>query len=119
MKFSPLPDLKSRSQLAIAALAVWALMSIALALSTGSGLTRTLGDTDDALRLTMVRDLVSGRGWFDQRLTRLQPPLGTYMHWSRLIDGGEAGLLRIFALVLPAGQAEMAMRVTWPLLWML
>ena len=36
----------------------------------------TLGDPDDALRLSMVRDLVHGRGWFDQRVDRLQPPLG-------------------------------------------
>lgn len=119
MKLSPIPDLGSRRQLAITAIAVWLIVSFTLMLSGGPRVARTLGDTDDALRLTMVRDLASGRGWFDQKLIRLQPPLGTYMHWSRLVDGGEASLLKLFALFLPAGQAETAMRMTWPLLWIL
>ena len=82
-------------------------------------LVRTVGDPDDALRLSMVRDLAAGRGWFDQRLERLQPPRGVYMHWSRLLDGAEAGLLKAFAAVLPPDRAELAMRAAWPLLWVL
>ena len=41
-----------------------------------------LGDTDDATRIVMVRELLAGRGWWDQHWMRLQPPVGVYMHWS-------------------------------------
>jgi hypothetical protein len=115
---SALPDLSSRRQLAITTLLVWLALAGSLAVARFSHLGVSLGDTDDALRLTMVRDLASGQGWFDQKLTRLQPPLGLYMHWSRLIDGGEAALLKLFGLILPPAQAETAMRLTWPLLWL-
>jgi hypothetical protein len=104
--------------LALGALIVW-LISFLATIPAIPRLLRTVGDTDDALRLTMVRDLAGGRGWFDQRLSRLQPPQGLYMHWSRLVDGAEAALLKLFATVLPADQAEMAMRMTWPVLWVL
>ncbi|HEX4710909.1 hypothetical protein [Phenylobacterium sp.] len=118
MKLSPVPDFSAPRRLAAAAAAVW-LIACAAAAVSWPRLVRTVGDTDDALRLTMVRDLVAGRGWFDQRLSRLQPPAGLYMHWSRLVDGAEAALLKLFASVLPADQAEMAMRLTWPVLWVL
>ena len=118
MTLSPVPDLKTRGQLALVALAVWGIACASLLAAHHSHLSHALGDPDDALRLSMVRDLAAGQGWFDQRLVRLQPPLGLFMHWSRLIDGGEAALLQLFGLVLPPDQAEMAMRVTWPLLWL-
>ncbi len=80
---------------------------------------RTLGDTDDAMRLVLVRDLLDGRGWYDQLVMRLQPPAGTVMHWSRLLDGALAGVLWLMRLGLPPAQAEQAMRVCWPLAWIL
>jgi hypothetical protein len=67
------------------------------------------------MRLVLVRDLMAGRGWYDQLVTRLQPPLGTYMHWSRLVDAALAGMTWTFRLVLPAPSAEMAVRLLWPL----
>jgi hypothetical protein len=118
LKLSPIPDWASRRQLALAALILW-LEAFLATIPALPRLIRTVGDTDDALRLTMVRDLVAGRGWFDQKLDRLQPPQGLYMHWSRLVDGAEAALLKLFAMVLPAEHAEMAMRMTWPVLWVL
>jgi hypothetical protein len=118
LKLSPIPDWASRRQLALGALIVW-LISFLATIPAIPRLVRTLGDTDDALRLSLVRDLAAGRGWFDQKIVRLQPPDGLYMHWSRLVDGAEAALLKLFATVLPAGQAEMAMRMTWPVLWVL
>ena len=85
-----------------------------------SSLAANLGDTDDALRLVIVRDLLSGRaGWFDQHMMRLQPPLGMDLHWSRLIDGGLLGLQSLLRLVLPPDRAEIAMRALWPSLWIL
>src|SRR3954452_14790108 len=41
-------------------------------------------DTDDAMRLVQVRDLLAGQSWFDLTATRLDPP-GTLMHWSRVV----------------------------------
>ena len=80
-----------------------------------SHLAKTLGDPDDAPRLVLVRDLMAGRGWYDQLVTRLQPPLGTVMHWSRLLDGLLAGLIWMFRLVLTPPAAETAVRLLWPL----
>jgi hypothetical protein len=82
-----------------------------------SHLDLTLGDTDDAMRLVMVRDLLAGRGWYDQWIGRLQPPVGTYMHWSRLLDAGLAGLIRLFEIWLPPPGAERMARLVWPLAW--
>lgn len=45
-----------------------------------------LPDPDDALRLVQVRDLIAGQGWFDLTQHRIDPPGGTPMHWSRLVD---------------------------------
>jgi len=118
MTLSPVPDLKSRGQLALVAMGVWVIAAVSLLVAHRADLNHALGDPDDALRLSMVRDLVGGQGWFDQKLARMQPPLGLYMHWSRLVDGGEAGLIWLFSLILPHNQAEMAMRITWPLLWL-
>ncbi len=81
-------------------------------------LVEKLGDTDDALRLVIVRDLLSGRaGWFDQHMLRLQPPLGMDLHWSRLIDGGLAAFQWLLRFGLPPDRAEIAMRALWPLMW--
>jgi len=78
---------------------------------------RTLGDTDDAMRMVLVRDLLNGRGWFDQLVTRIDPPHGVYFHWSRLIDGALAALMWLAGLFAPPAEAELAVRLVWPLLW--
>ena len=114
MKLSPPPDFSSNRRLVLAALAVTLIASIGVFLQY-SHLARTLGDPDDAMRLVLVRDLMAGRGWYDQLVTRLQPPLGTYMHWSRLVDGALAGMIWTFRLVLPPSAAETAVRLFWPL----
>ena len=87
------------------------------AFATGRGLSNNLGDTDDAMRLVLVRGLLKGRGWWDQHLMRLQPPMGLYMHWSRLLDGGIAGLEHVFALFVDWPRAEWLTRLIWPVLW--
>src|SRR5437763_854664 len=43
-------------------------------------------DTDDAMRMVQVRDLMAGQGWFDMIAHRLDPPDGLLMHWSRVVD---------------------------------
>src|SRR5690349_7447670 len=55
-------------------------------------------DTDDAIRLTEVRDFLAGQNWFDLVQHRLNTPYGGLIHWSRLVDLPEAlvvGLLRL------------------------
>ncbi len=116
MQLSPAPDLGSQRRIVWAALVVtlvvWAKFAI-----QNHNLGLTLGDTDDALRLTLVRDLLSGRGWYDQLVTRLQPPQGVYMHWSRLLDGAIATVDGFFRLFVSPDAADTATRFVWPLLW--
>jgi hypothetical protein len=101
------------------ALGVTVLVALYLGLREAPHVPSTLGDTDDALRLMLLRDLISGRaGWWDQHLTRLQPPIGMDLHWSRLVDGGLALLESGFRLFLGSAQAEVATRVAWPLMWL-
>lgn len=46
----------------------------------------TLPDTDDNMRMSQVRALLEGQGWYDLRQYKLNPPQGFDMHWSRLVD---------------------------------
>jgi hypothetical protein len=110
------PDLDSNAGLALMTAITTAIIITGLVWQ-GDDLRRALGDTDDAMRLVMVRDLLAGRGWWDQLVTRLQPPSGVYMHWSRLVDGGLASMIWLFERVLSPAQAEIATRLVWPQLW--
>ncbi len=111
------PDLSSWRRLALGALGVALAVGVMLFLRDGSRVDVSLGDTDDAMRLVMVRDLVHGRGWWDQQVMRLQPPVGVFSHWSRLVDGGLALVYSLLALFQPASAAERTLRLIWPLLW--
>jgi hypothetical protein len=46
----------------------------------------SLPDTDDNMRMSQVRALLNGQGWYDLRQYKLNPPTGFNMHWSRLVD---------------------------------
>src|ERR1700744_2028691 len=116
MQLSPLPDVSSNRRLAWTALAVTLVVRVALSLHDGN-LGKTLGDTDDAMRLVLVRDLMAGRGWYDQWVGRLQPPVGPYMHWSGLVGAGLGAEAWVFRLVLSPPAAETATRLVWPLAW--
>jgi hypothetical protein len=118
MQLSPLPDLSSNRRLGLTALVV-TLAVAGVLIWRDNDVGRTLGDTDDAMRLVLVRDLLHGRGWWDQWIGRLQPPLGTYIHWSRLVDGALAGLIWLLERVMSPGAAEYAVRLLWPLAWIL
>jgi hypothetical protein len=116
MQLTDTPDLTSNRRLVLLGLAVTLAIVVVLACTEGN-ITRTLGDTDDAMRLVLVRDLLHGRGWYDQLVTRLQPPQGIYMHWSRLLDGALAALIWLGERVTSPANAELAVRFVWPLLW--
>ena len=112
------PDLAgSGRRLALTALAVAVVIGLILGFRDARGLAWSLGDTDDAMRAVLVRELLNGQGWWSQHLFRLQPPIGVYMHWSRLLDGGIALLERFFALFVGWPKAEWLTRLVWPLLW--
>jgi len=101
----------------------WLIVAMVLLMVHWPSTAETLLDTDDAMRLTEMRAWLNGpgllSGWYDLHLTRLQPPLGVDMHWSRLIDAGLAGLFAFFHLLTDQADAERLMRAWWPLLWLL
>ena len=72
--------------------------------------------TDDAMRLAEVRDLLSGQGWFDLFQHRMDPPVGTSMHWSRLIDAPLAALILLLKPFLGMHSAEALTLYLWPAL---
>ncbi len=111
------PDLAPTRRLLLLALGVTVIVGGMLLVRDGRDLRSELGDTDDATRLVMMRGLLQGRGWWDQLLTRYQPPQGVWMHWSRLIDGGLAAMTAGFRLFTSPAQAELLTRAVWPLLW--
>jgi hypothetical protein len=116
MQFSETPDLTPKRRLIALGLAI-TFVVVAVLASTEGNITKTLGDTDDAMRLVLVRDLLHGRGWYDQLVTRLQPPQGIFMHWSRLLDGALAACLWLVGQVTSVANAELVVRFAWPLLW--
>jgi hypothetical protein len=121
-------DLGRRARAPSAMLAEWATAPLAWALlatavllvatlaGPGPSLLAWLGDTDDALRLVSVRELLAGAPWFDTTLPRMGAPEPLISHWSRLIDAPLALLLAILTPLTGAGTAELVMRAAWPLL---
>jgi hypothetical protein len=71
-------------------------------------------DTDDAMRMVQVRDLMAGQGWFDLTAWRLDPPQGMVSHWSRLVDAPLVALIALFRLFLDGVFAERAARIAFP-----
>jgi hypothetical protein len=102
-------------------LIVWCLLAvIAFGLFNFSGdptkLVKSLGDTDDATRLTQVRELIDGAPWFDRTLSRVGGPNPLHSHWSRLIDAPLALILSAARTVLSEDAAVRVLRTVWPLL---
>ena len=116
--WSAIPDLRSTRALVAVVAAAFVLAVILLGLTSLPLYLKGYGDTDDAVRLELVRELLSGKPWYHPEILRLQYPTGALMHWSRLVDGGIAGLDRLLGLVLPPAAAEAGARALWPLLWL-
>lgn len=72
-------------------------------------------DTDDAMRMVMVRDFINGQNWYDLTAQRLNAPFGAQLHWSRLVDLPIAGLVLLFTPLLGADAAMIAAGYVWPL----
>jgi hypothetical protein len=73
-------------------------------------------DTDDAMRMVMVRDFINGQGWYDLTAHRLNTPFGAEIHWSRLVDLPLAAFVLAFTPFLGAGTALVAAGYAWPML---
>ncbi len=96
------------------ALAVLAATALAL-LAKGPGRTFELIDSDDALRLVHVRELLGGAPWMEVTTAALGGGQGLVSHWSRLIDAPLALLLAVFRLLLPETSAQNAVVTVWPM----
>ena len=95
-----------------------ALVCAALVSTPMAGLVWSTGrfnDTDDIMRLSQVRDLMQGQGWFDMTARRLDPPMGVFMHWSRVVDAPLVVLIEFFSLFAGPEQAERLARLAFPL----
>jgi hypothetical protein len=77
------------------------------------------GDTDDAMRMVVVRDFLAGQGWYDLVQHRLNTPYGAEIHWSRLVDLPLAILLGLAQLVTTPAQALIVAGTIWPLFLLL
>ena len=92
-----LPSLPALGQWAATPLGLSLLATAFLVIATlagpGPSLSDWLGDTDDAVRLVTVRELIGGAPWFDTTLPRIGAPEPLVSHWSRLIDLPLAALI--------------------------
>ena len=93
-----------------------AFLVIATLAGPGPSLSDWLGDTDDAVRLVSVRELLAGAPWFDTTLPRIGAPEPLVSHWSRLIDLPLAALIGTLTPLLGPERAELATRAAWPAL---
>lgn len=71
-------------------------------------------DTDDALRMTQLRDLLEGQAWSDLTQSRMNAPDGLPMHWSRVIDAPLAALISFLEPLSTRSVAERLTRILWP-----
>lgn len=108
-------------QVRAAPLWTWALAAVVafVGINLMSGLpdlAQQLGDTDDATRLTEVREFLAGAPWFDTTLPRFGGPEPLVSHWSRLVDLPLGTLIAIFSLAMSEAEAELMVRAIWPVL---
>lgn len=73
-------------------------------------------DTDDAMRMVVVRDFIHGQNWYDLTAHRLNTPLGAELHWSRLVDLPLGLLVMTFTPILGLDTAMVAAGYVWPML---
>lgn len=73
-------------------------------------------DTDDAMRMTQVRDFIAGQGWYDIAVKRLGEAPGLTMHWTRIADVPVAFLVWLFSFAFDGQSAERAARLATPAL---
>lgn len=99
-------------------LAIWgiAALSQVLRVTVNAENMPLFSDTDDAMRMVVVRDFLAGQNWYDIVQHRLNTPFGAEIHWSRLVDLPLALLLALAGLFLAPGAATALTGMVWPLL---
>ncbi len=111
-----LPGLSAREQMVLTVMAGFALcLALCAPRVADIWTTGNFYDSDDAMRMVEVRDFLGGQGWYDLTQWRLDPPQGSFMHWSRVVDLPLALLLRCFQLFATGEVAERLARICFPL----
>ncbi|MBU0825323.1 MAG: hypothetical protein KKA44_14045 [Alphaproteobacteria bacterium] len=98
------------------ALLLWAAMSlIAIVVNWQAIVALDLSDTDDAMRMAQVRDLLAGQSWWDLKQYRVNPAGGgVLMHWSRIVDAPLALGLLVLEPLFGQDMAERIVMTLWP-----
>lgn len=98
------------------ALILWTAMSlIVIAVQWQAIVALDLSDTDDAMRMVQVRDLLAGQSWWDLTQYRVNPAGGgVLMHWSRIVDIPLALGILILEPFLGQAMAERVVMTLWP-----
>jgi hypothetical protein len=98
------------------ALIVWGLMSlVAIGAKWHAIGALELADTDDAMRMAQVRDLLAGQGWWDLSQYRVNPAGGgVLMHWSRIVDAPLAAGILLLKPLFGQTMAERIVMTLWP-----
>lgn len=96
---------------------IW-LAAVATMLWYRQGMIRwfSLPDTDDNMRMSQVRALLNGQGWYDLRQYKLNPPDGFDMHWSRLVDLPIAAINLVARVFVDGPTAERVAAAVAPML---
>lgn len=98
-------------------LAFWAIAAIVMVYQKWAAIHWfALGDTDDNMRMSQVRALLAGQGWYDLRQYKLDPPGGASIHWTRLVDLPIAGIILALKPIFGGIVAEKAAVTIAPLL---
>ncbi len=98
------------------ALIVWGAMSLIAILAKWHAIgALDLSDTDDAMRMAQVRDLLAGQSWWDLSQYRVNPAGGgVLMHWSRIVDAPLAAGILILKPLFGQAIAERIVMALWP-----
>ncbi len=98
------------------ALILWAAMSLVAIVSQWQAIvTLDLSDTDDAMRMAQVRDLLAGQNWWDLSQYRVNPAGGgVLMHWSRIVDAPLALGILVLEPLFGQAMAERVVMTLWP-----
>lgn len=98
------------------ALIIWGLMSLVAIIAKWHGIgALDLSDTDDAMRMAQVRDLLAGQSWWDLSQYRVNPAGGgVLMHWSRIVDAPLAAGILLLKPLFGQAMAERIVMTLWP-----
>lgn len=95
---------------------LWIAISVVLIVTRWPAIARLdLSDTDDAMRMAQVRDLIAGQGWWDLMQYRVNPAGGGVpMHWSRIVDAPLAAGILLLKPMVGQAMAERIVMALWP-----